>query len=61
MIEIKKNSCSDFEIQILDKAFMGSLTKKATLLIRVGPVRDPDGKLRVSDEQMAEVFNKLEK
>ena len=61
MIEIKKNSCSDFEIQILDKAFVDSLTKKSTLLIRVGPVRDPDGKLRVSDEQMAEVFNKLEK
>ena len=46
MIEIKK-------ILVLDQAFMDSLTKKSTLLTRVGPVRGLDCKLRVSDEEMA--------
>ena len=60
MIEIKKKILFWFR-DIDFRSSIDSLTKKSTLLIRVGPVRDPDGKLRVSDEQMAEVFNKLEK
>ena len=51
MIEIKKKIL--FWILNLD-FILDQATKKSTLLTRVGPVRGLDGKLRVSDEEVAE-------